>query len=143
MTQHVLEMGDVAVATLRKPEMLNDLLKRYPSSQLLVLPLDVRNASQVTATFEHVRKTLGRLDVVFNNAGYGILAEVEGTPENVARTMFNTNFWGAANVSRQAVKFFREFNQKGVGGMLIVNSSVAGMHGFPSAGYYSASKAGE
>lgn len=143
MTRTILQSGDIAVATLRKPEVLHDLTKQYPSSQLLVLLLDVQDREQIAAAFARVRATFGRLDIVFNNAGYGVLAEVEGTPEASARAMFETNFWGATNVSREAIRFFRDENGKGVGGKLIVNSSISGMYGFPSAGYYSASKAGE
>ncbi len=51
------------------------------------------------------------IDVVFDNAGYGLIAEVKGTTEDRARIMFDVNFWGATNVSREAVRFFREVNK--------------------------------
>jgi len=69
-----------------------------------------------------------------------MLAEVEGTPEDVARRLFDVNFWGATNVSRAAVKFFREVNKPGAGGRLINISSVASLRPFSPAAFYSASK---
>ena len=58
------------------------------------------------------------------------------------RALFETNFWGAANVSREAVKFFREVNPAGVGGRLLQMSSLGGLKGGPATAYYSASKFG-
>ncbi|CAL1712884.1 unnamed protein product [Somion occarium] len=139
MTELVLKKGEIAVATARKPETLNDLKAKYPASQLLVLKLDVSKAQEVGDTFAGIKGTVGRLDVVFNNAGWGIMGEVEAAPEDISRAVFDTNFWGAKNVSLEAVKFFREVN-KPVGGRLIVNSSQAGIYAFPSMGIYSASK---
>jgi NAD(P)-dependent dehydrogenase (short-subunit alcohol dehydrogenase family) len=80
----------------------------------------------------------GRIDIVFNNAGFGILAEIESTPENEARRLFDVNFWGAANVSREAVRVFREVNPPGIGGWLLNMSSGAGFLGLPASGYYAA-----
>ncbi len=71
-----------------------------------------------------------------------MLAEVEGTPEEQARAMFDVNFWGATNVSREAVKFFREVN-KPTGGRLINVSSIVGLKVAPALGYYTATKHGE
>jgi len=85
--------------------------------------------------------TFGRIDVVFNNAAYGIIGEVEGTPEADARALFDTNFWGATNVSLEAVKFFREVNGPTIGGILLVVSSMVGYAHNPSLGFYGASKA--
>ncbi|CAL1712892.1 unnamed protein product [Somion occarium] len=139
MTELVLKKGEIAVATARKPETLDYLKAKYPQSQLLTLKLDVSKAQEIKEAFAKVKKVFGRLDVVFNNAAWGVMGEVEGTPEDVARTMFDTDFWGASNVSLEAVKFFREVN-KPVGGRLIVTSSEAGLHAIPGIGFYAASK---
>ena len=79
---------------------------------------------------------------MFNNAGYSVAAVVEATPEDIARALFETNFWGSSRVSREAVRFFRDENPKGAGGRLIVNSSVVGLNAFQGVGYYSATKYG-
>jgi len=141
MTKTVLDNGDIAIATLRKPSALDDLKAKYPSNKLHILKLDVVNKDDITAAFEYAEKKLGRVDVVFNNAGHGMIAEIEGTPDDVARGMFDVNFWGAMNVSKEAIRFFREVN-KPQGGRLWTISSTAGIVPFASLGYYSASKHG-
>ena len=142
MTKLALKKGDIVVATARKPEVLDDLKAEYPSSQLITLQLDVSDPQHVKDAFKQAKASFGRVDVVFSNAGYGVLGEVEATPEDEARAMFDTNFWGAATVGREAVRFFREENRPS-GGFLIVTSSVVGVQATAGGGYYSASKHGE
>lgn len=138
MTEHVLNVGDNAVAALRKPESLSDLAAKWPSDRFLSLKLDVTEPDEILAAFAKAKAAFGRLDVVFNNAGVSIIAESEGTPLEAARKLFEVNFWGAANVSREAVRFFREEN-KPPGGRLLQNSSVAGYDAPAAATYYAAS----
>ncbi|KAH9843765.1 uncharacterized protein C8Q71DRAFT_852290 [Rhodofomes roseus] len=138
-TELVLQKGDIVVATLRKPEVLADLTKQYGSDKLLVLKLDVAQAQEIKDTFAAAIKQFGRIDVVLNNAGYAVMAEVEGTPDDAARTMFEVNFWGAANVTREAVRVFRDVNRP-VGGRLLQVSSAAGIRAPPTLGYYGAAK---
>ncbi|KIJ39279.1 hypothetical protein M422DRAFT_257885 [Sphaerobolus stellatus SS14] len=140
VTELVLAKGDIVVATLRKPEALADLSKKYDSSKLLVLKLDVKNAAEIKSVFATVKEKFGRLDVVHNNAGYAFLVEAEATPDEMARDLFEVNFWGLVNVSKEAVRFFREVNKPGVGGVLLNASSMAGLAGLPAMSFYSASK---
>ena len=84
MLETILEKGDRVVATLRKPEVLNKLREKYSTTQLLILPLDVTNKSQIDAVFEETKRHFGRLDVVVNNAGYGLSGEIETMPEEAA-----------------------------------------------------------
>ncbi|KAG1895467.1 uncharacterized protein F5891DRAFT_668137 [Suillus fuscotomentosus] len=140
MTEYALSRGDIVVATLRKPQVLTDLEARYSSDKLLVLKVDVTKQEDIDEAFARTRSAFGRLDVVFNNAGYGILTEIESTPDDKARELFETNFWGATNISRAAVKFFREVNEVGKGGIILQVSSAAGFHALPGLSYYAASK---
>ncbi|KAG2053315.1 NAD(P)-binding protein [Suillus hirtellus] len=140
MTEYALSQGDIVVATLRKPQVLSDLQARYSSDKLLVLKVDVTKQEDIDEAFARTRSAFGRLDVVFNNAGYGLIAEIEGTPDDIARGIFETNFWGATNVSRAAVKFLREVNEPGKGGIILQVSSVAGFNALPGMSYYTASK---
>ncbi|EIN11445.1 NAD(P)-binding protein [Punctularia strigosozonata HHB-11173 SS5] len=140
VTKHVLEAGDIAVATLRKPSDISELASKYPSSRLLVLPLDVTKPEQVSAAFARTREAFGRIDVVYNNAGVWMRAEVEGTTEEEARRQFEINYWGALRVSIEAVKFFREVNPKGLGGRLLQVSSVVGVNPWPLTGPYATTK---
>ncbi|KAG2048001.1 NAD(P)-binding protein [Suillus hirtellus] len=131
MTEYALDKGDIVVATLRKPQVLSDLAARYSADKLLVLKVDVTKQEDIDKAFARTRSAFGRLDVVFNNAGYSIVTEIEGTPVHKAREIFETNFWGATNVSRAAVKFFREVNERGKGGTILQISSICGFHAFP------------
>lgn len=145
MTEYLLSNGDTVIATLRNPSAISHLSSKYPSSHLDVVQLDVSQRAQVTAAFAHVKEKFGRLDVVFNNAGVNILGEVESLMGNEgymedAKKAFDTNFWGAAYVSGEAVKFFREVNPNGYGGRLLQTSSTLGVNGRPCAGFYAASK---
>ena len=122
--------------------MLSSLSEKYSADRLLVLPLDVTVPDQVVGAFARAKEAFGRIDVVVNNAGRGALGEVEAAVDEDVRALFETNFWGMANVSREAVRFFREVNPAGVGGRLLQFSSTAGILGMPAASYYSASKFG-
>ena len=143
MVQLALEKGEKVVATLRKPSDLDDLVLKYPSNQLVVLRLDVTDPSEIARAFRQAKAAFGRVDVVFNNAGRWMLGEVEGTPEDESRKLFDINFWGAANVNKEAVRFFREENPAGAGGRLLVTSSDGGIATFLLNGFYTASKFGQ
>ncbi|PIL27825.1 hypothetical protein GSI_10979 [Ganoderma sinense ZZ0214-1] len=142
LTKIILENGDIAVATARRPEALAALAAQCPAAadRLLVLKLDVTQEQDVLAAFAAAKAKFGRVDVVANNTGYGTLGEIESVPDADAHAMFETNFWGAARVSREAVRFFREENPAGAGGRLLQFSSVAGFQGFSGMAYYTATK---
>jgi len=139
VAEFALKNGDKVVATLRKPEVLNDLAAKYGKEQLVVVKVDVTKPQEISAAFATAKQVFGRLDVVLNNAGYGIVGEVEATGEDLARPMFEANFWGAANVSKEAITFFRDVN-KPAGGKLLNMSSMFGIESSPGAGWYSATK---
>ena len=82
-----LSQGDKVIATLRKPEVLSELTKQYTSDKLLVLKLDTTNNEEVKSVFKTGREHFGRVDVVYSNAGIGINAEVESTPEEDSRAI--------------------------------------------------------
>ncbi|KAI1793783.1 NAD(P)-binding protein [Ganoderma leucocontextum] len=139
MARCALAHGDRVVATLRKPEVLTDFASKYTSKQLLVLRLDVTKTVEIKDAFAKVKEVFGRVDVVFNNAGYIFTGELEGVPDEPARALFDVNFWGAAHVSQEAVRFFRDEN-KPQGGRLIQNSAIAGVAAAPTMGFYCAAK---
>jgi NAD(P)-dependent dehydrogenase (short-subunit alcohol dehydrogenase family) len=117
-----LNKGDNVVATLRKPSMLEDLTTRYPSSRLVTFLLDVTDAPAITTAFNQATSYFGRIDVVFNNAGYFIVSEAEGMPHKAAREMFDVLLWGAENVMREAIRCFRDINRPAGGLILNVSS---------------------
>ena len=138
----MLENGGIAIATSRRPESFADLKAKYPADRLLALRLDITKPQDIVNAFAAAKEKFGRIDVVVNNAGSGVIAEVEAAVDKDVRAMFETNFWGMANVSREAVKFFREVNPAGVGGRLLQMSGRGGLNGAAATAYYSASKFG-
>lgn len=138
----VLAKGERAIATLRKPTVLAALQAKYPASQLLVVSLDVTVPSQITAAFEAAKKHFGRIDVVVNNAGYAVLGEIEATPDEDARKEFEVQFWGPVNITKEAIKFFREVNEPGRGGRVFNVSTAGGYSSNQALAFYSSSKFG-
>ncbi|KAM5540843.1 hypothetical protein V8D89_005487 [Ganoderma adspersum] len=137
----VLENGGSAVATARRPEVLADLVAKYPTDRLLTHKLDVTKPQDILDAFAAAKAKFGRVDIVANYAGYAAMGESESMIEADMRAMFETNFWGAANVSREAVRFFHDANPAGAGGRLLQYfSSMAGLKGAPGVSYYCATK---
>ncbi|KAH8832341.1 NAD-P-binding protein [Flagelloscypha sp. PMI_526] len=119
VTERVLSKGQIVVATARNPDTLKDLESEYPSTRLLTLKLDVTSKSDIEAAFSTAIKSFGRVDVVYSNSGYGVLGELESVEEEMARSMFEVNLWGAANIALEAVRVFRDVN-KPAGGRLLL-----------------------
>ena len=107
-----------------------------------MLKLDVTRPEEIKAAFRAAKDAFGRIDVVFNNAGYSLLGEAEATPDAPARKVFEVVFWGAVHVSQEAVRFFREENSP-PGGHLVQNSAAGGLVAVPTLGFYIAAKHGE
>ncbi|KXN82783.1 hypothetical protein AN958_02148, partial [Leucoagaricus sp. SymC.cos] len=150
LTNHVLSQGDIVVTTMRNPSSAkfffspsnSESESKYTDSEtnkLLVLKLDVTNPVEITDAFRKAKEKYGRIDIVFNNAGVSMLGEFESTPEEKARALFETNFWGASNVTSEAVKAFRENSPPG--GRLLQNTSSSALTSSPGFSFYSASKA--
>ncbi|GJE91663.1 SDR family oxidoreductase [Phanerochaete sordida] len=140
MCKLALAKGDKVIATLRRPSDLDELSSQYPPDVLLVLKVDVTHTEDVISAFRIAKERFGRVDVVFNNAASFIVGEVEGVPDAEARRVMEVVFWGATTVSKEAVRFFREENPPGAGGLLLNISSDGGHSSFPAVGYYIAAK---
>ncbi len=102
----------------------------------IILHMDVNSDDSVKSGIEQIWRREGRLDVVVNNAGYGLAGAVEETALEEARAQFETNFFGPLRVCRCALPLMRL-----AGGGLIINiSSLAGLIAIPFQGFYSAAK---
>jgi NAD(P)-dependent dehydrogenase (short-subunit alcohol dehydrogenase family) len=127
------EKGWNVVATMREPEKETEM---KTGERLLVLRVDVTDVTMISEAFQKGIKKFGSIDVVVNNAGYGLLGPLELTTEAQVRDQFDTNVIGVINVSRIAIAHFRE-RQEGV----IVNvSSMLGRITLPYMSIYAASK---
>ncbi|KAJ7182842.1 hypothetical protein C8R43DRAFT_911423 [Mycena crocata] len=138
VTNYLLSEGQSVIAAVRKPESMRAHTQKY-GARILVVKVDVQNQTDVDAAFAQAEAKFGRIDVVYNNAGYSAVGEVEAMPMDDAKDMFETNFFGATRVSLAAIKCFRQFN-KPIGGRLIQASSIYGLLPGGASGYYSASK---
>lgn len=135
LAEAALEKGYKVAATARKPEVLQDLAEKYPEA-VLTLKLDVTNKEDIAEAIGKTIERFGRVDVVVNNAGYGLLGAVEEPSDEQIRGQFETNVFGVINVVREALPVLRR--QKS--GHIINVSSGLGFFAFPSYGYYSATK---
>ena len=127
--------GDRVVGTARRPEALDDLSAEH-EGRLVVLRLDVTDRAAVFAAVERAFGAFGRLDVVVNNAGYGLSGAVEEVTEAQARAILDANFFGALWVCQAVAPHLREQRS----GHVVQMSSVSGLVGIPTMGLYSASK---
>jgi NAD(P)-dependent dehydrogenase (short-subunit alcohol dehydrogenase family) len=132
-----LARGDHVAATARRVETLADLAERYGDA-VLTLPLDVTDKAAVDAAVARAHEHFGRLDVVVNNAGYGLFGTVEEVSEPEARAQIETNLFGALWVTKAALPILREQGS----GHIIQVSSIGGVNAFPTVGLYHASKWG-
>ena len=102
----VLSRGERVIATARNPDAIEELSAQFPET-CRALALDVTDASQVKSVVAQAVEAFGRLDVVVNNAGYGLIGAFEELgPEQIARN-FDTNFFGALSVIRAALPILR------------------------------------
>jgi NAD(P)-dependent dehydrogenase (short-subunit alcohol dehydrogenase family) len=134
LTENLLERGDRVAATLRRPEALDDLR----DDRLWVAGLDVTDPDRVRRVVGDAFKELGTVDVVVNNAGYGVFASVEEATDEQIRRVIDTNLLGSMNVIRAALPHLRA---QGHGHVLQV-STAGGQTTYPNFGYYHASKWG-
>lgn len=135
LAETALENGYKVVATARKPEVLKDLAEKYPDTALIV-KLDVTDKKDIAEAIDKAVAKFKRIDVVVNNAGYGLLGAVEEPSEEQIRQQFETNLFGVINVLRESLPILRR--QKS--GHIINVSSGLGFFAYPSYGYYSATK---
>ena len=130
-----LERGDKVAATARNLSDLEDLVKEFGSS-VLPIQLDVNNRKNVFSAVKKANDHFGGIDVLINNAGYGLFGTIEETTEAEARNQIETNVFGLLWASQAVLPIMRA---QGHGHILQV-SSVLGIVTLPVLGIYNASK---
>jgi NAD(P)-dependent dehydrogenase (short-subunit alcohol dehydrogenase family) len=132
-----LARGDRVAATARNVKTLAPLLERY-RERIAGITLDVTDKAAVHAAVSEAHERFGRLDVVVNNAGYGLFGVIEEVSEAQAREQIETNLLGALWVTQAALPILRAQRS----GHIIQVSSIGGVNAFPTLGLYHASKWG-
>lgn len=130
-----LEQGYCVVATARDTAGLAAIAAVAPE-RVLVRRLDVTKPEDAASAVEAALDRFGRIDVLINNAGYGIVGAVEETPEDELRAQMETNFFGAVSVTRAVLPAMRA---QGAGAIVNI-SSLGGQLSVAGFGAYSASK---
>ena len=135
LAELLVERGERVIGTVRSDADRDRLESLGPLARALAL--DVTDpAPAVEQAVRAAIAAAGGLDVLVNNAGYGLVGAVEESSEEEARHQLETNFWGAWKLTRAALPALRTSGR----GRILNISSVAGFRGIPAMGLYSASK---
>lgn len=134
IARDALARGDYVVAAARRAEHITQALGAH--ANLLAVDLDVTQEAAAVAAVEQAVSRFGRIDVLVNNAGYGLLGAVEESSAEEVRKQYETNVFGLLNVTRAALPVLR----KQRGGHVINISAIAGYSAFPGWGVYSSTK---
>jgi NAD(P)-dependent dehydrogenase (short-subunit alcohol dehydrogenase family) len=137
MAERLLARGDRVAATLRKQAALDDL-KAVHGDRLWIAMLDVTDVGAVRAVVDRAFAELGRIDVVVNNAGYGLFGAAEELSDDQIRDQIETNLMGSMNVIRAVLPHMRAQ----AGGRIMQVSSEGGQIAYPGFSAYHATKWG-
>ncbi|MFD3484335.1 SDR family oxidoreductase [Streptomyces sp. NPDC058665] len=135
VTERALAAGAQVIAVGRRSDRLAELADHAPHGQVTAVTLDITAPEAERVLAEAVR-TAGGLDVLVNNAGYGLFGAVEQIDGDKARALFDTNVLGNLTVLRATLPTLRASR-----GRIVQISSVNGQLAWASSGLYSASKA--
>ena len=135
LAEQLLARGDRVFATLRKLDALDDLKSRH-GDRLQVAALDVTDVAAVRRVVDQAFAAMGRIDVVVNNAGYGLFGAAEELSDAQIRRQIDTNVIGSMAVVRAALPHLRAQG----GGRILQLSSMGGQMAFPALGLYHATK---
>ncbi|WP_316187761.1 MULTISPECIES: SDR family NAD(P)-dependent oxidoreductase [unclassified Bradyrhizobium] len=134
VAQQALDRGDAVVATARNPKAIVDRIGAHPD--LLALALDVTRESEAVAATQAAIDRFGRIDVLLNNAGFGLMGAVEETSQEEIEAVFRTNVFGLLAVTRAILPHMR----KARSGRILNISSIGGYRGSAGFGVYGATK---
>lgn len=135
IAEAALAAGDTVVATARKPSTLDDLVAAYPDRAVAV-ELDVTDSTRIAAVVAEIVLWYGRVDVLVNNAGQGMIGAVEETTDRELRDLMELHFFGPAALTRAVLPHMRRQGS----GAIVQMSSMGGRLSFPGVSAYSATK---
>jgi len=137
IAEKVLARGDIVVGTSRRADALSDLDAAHPG-RVRVLPVDLADQAAVRRAVDDAFASVGRIDVVVSNAGYGLLGAGEEATDRQVRDIVDTNLIGSIAVIRAVLPHLRHQG----GGRILQVSSEGGQIAYPAFGLYHATKWG-
>jgi len=137
LTEAVLAKGDFVAATARNTNALNDLVAKY-NKQILPITLDVTDYDQIHSAVETAIAHFGKIDVLVNNAGFGIVGAAEAFSYEQVRSQLETNLYAPIEITRAVLPYMRK--QKS--GRILQISSIGGRVGNAGVSIYQAAKFG-
>lgn len=134
ITAAALTNGDAVVATARDPQKILEIFDSSPA--LLALKMDIQNGEQIAEAVKIAIDKFGRIDVLVNNAGYGLLGAVEESSAEEVKRIYETNVFGLLNVARAVLPYMRKQHS----GHIINFSSLGGYYSSAGFGVYCSTK---
>lgn len=135
IAEAALAKGHKVAVTARKPEAVEDIVSAHPE-RAIALALDVTKRDQVDAAVRETERSLGGINVLVNNAGYGYMAAVEEGEDDEIRALFDTNYFGAVAMIQAVLPGMRARAR----GHVINISSMTGLVANPPNVFYSSTK---
>lgn len=135
LAEEILKSGGKVIATARKLDKVADLEEKYPG-KAKAFALDVTDPAQILSVVAQTVTSFGPVDVLVNNAGYGVAGAIEEVSEDEFMPMFETNVFGLIRVTRAFLPQFRKLRS----GHILNLSSIGGLVATPGIGYYHATK---
>jgi NAD(P)-dependent dehydrogenase (short-subunit alcohol dehydrogenase family) len=135
LTQELLRKGDRVIATARDTSKLAPFESQFPET-LRTFSLDVTRPAEIVSVAKKAIEAFGHVDVVVNNAGYGVTGAIEEVAEDEFEPMFQTNVYGLIRTTRAFLPHLRQRRS----GHIINFSSIAGLIGTAGWGFYATTK---
>jgi NAD(P)-dependent dehydrogenase (short-subunit alcohol dehydrogenase family) len=137
LTEAVLKNGDKVAATARNTQQLDELVQQFPG-QIYPIRLDVTNKEQIYTAVESAIQHFGKIDVLVNNAGFGITGAAEAFTDDQVRSQLETNLYAPIEVTRAVLPHMRRQRS----GNILQISSIGGRVGGAGLTMYQAAKFG-
>jgi NAD(P)-dependent dehydrogenase (short-subunit alcohol dehydrogenase family) len=134
VAERALKKGDGVVATARNPKTITERFGEHPN--LLAVKLDVAVEEQAIAAAKAAIDRFGRIDVLLNNAGFGLMGAIEEASASEIEAVYRTNVFGLLTVCRAVLPYMR----KARSGRILNISSIGGYHGSAGFGIYCSTK---
>jgi NAD(P)-dependent dehydrogenase (short-subunit alcohol dehydrogenase family) len=135
LAKEALHRGDRVIATARDASKLDDLLKQHPATAR-TFALDVTQPAEIESVAQQAIAAFGQVDVLVNNAGYGVNGAIEEVSEDEFEPMFQTNIYGLIRTTRAFLPHFRQRRS----GHIFNLSSIGGLIGGAGWGFYNVTK---